>query len=329
MVAAVALAVAGLLGGDRIVGAGGLHGLLGLPATAGTAAVGLGVGDLVPVVLAVLAGAGDGWRRADGRTWTPRRRWRRGAVLVAAGAGSVAVLAGAGLARGELAGLAPDAIWRLALALGLVAALWRLPGWLLAPVAVSAAAAPAALAGAGVAGRAVRHAEPWTLEAALGVARTGVPATSLPGVVAAVLAGVGLGVWVRRRPDGPASAGALATVAVWAAGVTLVVGQLRPPVPVLVDLPVVTAALTVTCVLLAVGHLVVRLPAAPAVDAVAAVGRTALVWTATGAAGLLLAAPHATLQLPAGAALTAGGVVAVGVAAAALRLERLAGPLRA
>lgn len=291
--------------------------------------IGLGALDLVPGVLLVLAGVAIGWRRETAGPHRPAPRARRRALLlVLAGLAVVAARAG-----GEVTAATPDEILRLAAATGLAALVLRGPRWLPAALIVPLLAAPAPLAGGGALGRSLRAGggqASWQLEAALGLPTGGVPLASLPAAVALVLLGVGTGAWMARRPEGPASAGALLTVALWSGLGVLLVGQLRAPVPALLDLPVALAAFAAACVLLAAGHLAVHLGAGTSVELLTvAVGRTAIVWTVGGAALLGLTAAVPAPQLPVAAALTWGGIVAAGVAAGARRLTERVEAVRA
>lgn len=296
-----------------------------------TAWRGLGPVDVVPGAALVLAGAGTGWRHDAGVTWSTGRRWRRAGILVVAGA----VIATARTwGTGEVAG--PDELLRLAAATGLAAGLVRLPVWLLAPATVGLLAAPATLVGAGALGRGLGTLPPeagWSAEAALGLPATGVPLASLPAAIGLVLVGHGLGVWLHRRPAGPASGALLLTLAVWCAVIAVVAAQLRPPIPALLDLTVALAATTTALALTAVGHLV-AVTAARRGDGpgtLVAVGRTAIVPVTIGAVAVgvvnTAAAPLATL--PVGSALTVGAVTAAATAAGCRALHAWRGPLRA
>lgn len=293
-----------------------------------TVAVGLGPTDLVAPAFLVLAGVGIGWRRetAGPQRAAPRAR-RRALLLVLAGAVVVAARS-----AGDPAALAADELWRLAAATGLAAWLLRAPRAVAVALTPLLLALPAVLIGAGPTGRGLRALPPtatWRLEEALGLPTGGVPLASLPAAVGMVLVGVGLGTWMARRPGGPASAGALLTVAIWAAGVTLVVGQFRAPVPALLDLTVAVAGIGAGCLVLAAGHLVAHLGEGTLLEAVSvAVGRTALPFVAVGAALLALVARVPSPGLPSLAAVTTGGLVATVVAVLArrvtLHVERLA-----
>lgn len=315
VLAAVVLVVAGHAAPPGALGAGD--------------GVGLGALDLVPGALLVLAGVSIGWRRETaGDERHPPRARRRALLLTLAGLTVVAARAG-----GEVTAAAPDEVLRLAVATGLAAVLLRGPRWLPAVLVAPLLAAPGLLAGGGPLGRGLRAGggqASWQLEATLGLPTGGVPLASLPAAVALVLLGVGTGAWMARRPEGPASAGALLTVALWSGVGVLLLGQFRAPVPALLDLPVALAAFAAACVLLAAGHLAVHLGAGSSVELLTvAVGRTAIVWTVGGAVALGLAADVPWPELPVAAALTWGGIVAAGVAAGARRLTERVEAVRA
>jgi hypothetical protein len=311
---AVALGVAGLLAPDQL---------------GPTTWRGLTVTDLVPGAFLVIAGAATGWRHDEDRAWTPRRRVRRAAVLVACG-----LLVAAARAGGDVGGLVPEELLRLAVATGIAASAVRwLPGWVLGPATVGLLLAPATLAGGGVLGRGLRALDleaGWRTETLLGLPTDGVPAVSLAGAVGLVLVGHAGGTWIRRRPPGPASGVAVLTVGVWCAVGAVIVAQLRAPVPALLDLPVALGATALACLLVGLGHLAVQLTGGAPL--LVAVGRTAIVPTTVGA-GVLgavtlgWALPLTTL--PALPAVTAGVVAAATVAAGCRRWEAWRGPLTA
>jgi hypothetical protein len=298
--------------------------LLAPEALGPTAWRGLTVIDLVPGLFLVVAGAGAGWRHDSGVTWSPRRRWRRAVVILAAGALVVVARADAEPMR-----LAADELLLLAAATGLAAVARRLPGWLLVPVAGALLLVPAAVVTGDPLGRGLAGVEPargWALEAALGLPSGGVPVVALPAAVALVLIGHALGTWAHRRPPGPATAAALGTVGFWCLLATIVVGQVVAPVPVLLDLPVATAATGVAALVLAAGHLAATWGGLPGVGAV---GRVALPLVLTGTVALALIPAGDLPTLPVSAALTAGGAVAAAAVAVARGLDRLRWTLRA
>jgi hypothetical protein len=300
-------------------------GALLAPAALGpTAWWGIGLLDLLPAVFLVVAGAGAGWRHEDGVAWTTRRRWRRAGVLVAAGLAVAVARAGA-----DPSHLAADELLRLAAATGLAALALRLPGWVLTPVAAGLLLVPAAVVTGDPAGRGMTGVDPaagWATEVALGLPAGGVPLVSLPAAVALVLIGHALGVWARRRPPGPATAGALATVGAWSLVATIAAAQVSSPVPVLLSLPAALAGTGVAATVLAAGHLgAVTGDGAPSLEAV---GRVALPLVLVGTVAVALVDADALPELPVVAALTAGGVVAAGAVGVARLLGRWR-PLRA
>lgn len=326
----------------RWVGLDAARGLLVLAATvtlvaawagasglAPTVRAGLGLTDVVVAAFLVVAGIGIGWRRVHGDRVRPAPRARRRALLLTLAGGAVVVAR----SRWHLETVGPDELWRLAAATGLAGLLMRAPRLLVVALTPVLLAAPAVLAGGGLAGRGLRtlpREAAWSLEQLVGAPTGGLPLASLPAAVGLVLVGVAIGTWMARRPAGPASAGALLTVAVWAAGATLALGQLRAPWPVLLDLPVAVAAVATACVTVALGHLVIHLGPGTWLESVSvAVGRTAIVWV-TGGAVLLAVVVRAVPSpgLPDAAAVTAGAVVAWLVATAARRaaerVERVA-----
>lgn len=287
------------------------------PAALGpTVWLGIGVWDLVPPVLLVVAGAGLGWRHEAGGSWPAPRRRRRVVVLVGLGLGIAVVRAG-----GDPAAVGADELLRLVAATSLAAVLLRLRRPVTVAVAAVSALAPAALVAGDPLGRGLRVADPasaWWLESTLGLPTGGVPVVSLPAAVTLVLSGAAFGVWAQRRPPGPATAAALGTVGVWCLIATVITGQVIPPAPLLLDLPVAAAGVGLASLLLAVGHLVtVRGGGA----ALVAVGRTALPIVVVGTVALATFPTGAFPELPTVAALTAGGVLAWGAVAAARRLD--------
>jgi hypothetical protein len=82
-----------------------------------------------------------------------------------------------------------------------------------------------------------------------------VPVASLPAAVALVLLGHTFGVWARRRPPGPATGAAFATVGLWCLVAMVVAAQVIVPVPALLTLPVALAGAGVGATVLGVGHL--------------------------------------------------------------------------
>lgn len=315
----VARGLAVVLAAVLVVGA-----LLAPEALGPTAWRGLTLVDLLPGLFLVIAGAGAGWRHDSGVTWTPRRRWRRAGVLVAAGA-----LVAVARADAEPARLAADELLRLAAATGLAAVARRLPGWLLVPLTGALLLAPAALVTGDPLGRGLPGVEPargWVLEAALGLPTGEVPVVSLPAAVALVLIGHGLGTWAHRRPPGPATGAAFATVGVWCLLATIVVGQVVAPVPRLLDLPVAAAATGLAALVLAAGHLAAAWDGLPGLGAV---GRVALPLVVAGTVALATIPVDALPTLPALAALTAGGAVAAAAVAIARLLDRPGWTLRA
>jgi predicted acyltransferase len=288
--------------------------------------VGLGPVDLVPGAFLVVAGAGIGWSRDAGVVWTAPRWRRRSLVLV--GAGALVVVVRAAVTTGPLpAALAADELLRLLAATAIATGLLRLRAVLLVPLVGLLALLPGALVAGDPLGRGVRTAAPaaaWTLERAVGLPEGGVPFVSLPGAVVLVLAGAAFGVWAHRRPPGPATGAALATVGVWCLAGTVVVGQVLGPTPPVLDLPVALAAVGLGALLLAAGHLVAT---AGAGEALAALGRTALPVVLVGTLALL--ATTSPPVLPPAAALTAGGVVAAGAIAIGRRLDATRGRFRA
>jgi predicted acyltransferase len=290
--------------------------------------VGVGPVDLVPSAFLVVAGAGLGWSRDTGVVW-PAARWRRrAAVLVAAGA--LVVVARAGAATGPFpAALAADELLRLLVATAIATGLLRLRAVLLVPLVGLLALAPGAIVAGDPLGRGVRTVDPsaaWTIERAVGLPEGGVPLVSLPGAVALVLAGAAFGVWAHRRPPGPATGAALATVGVWCLAGTVVLGQVLGPTPRVLDLPVALASVGLGALLLAAGHLVV---AAGAGEALGALGRTTLPVVLVGTLALALLTTTPLLALPPVAALTAGGVVAAGGVAVGRRLDATRWTVRA
>jgi hypothetical protein len=286
--------------------------------------VGLGPVDLVPGAFLVVAGAGVGWSRDAGVVW-PAVRWRRRVtLLVLAGAAVAVTRAGA-----DPAALAADELVRLAAATGLAVAALRWRPVVVVPLTALLALAPGAIVAGDPIGRGVRVVDParaWALERAVGLPEGGVPLVSLPGAVALVLVGVAFGTWAHRRPPGPATAGALATVAIWCLAGTVVVGQVLGPTPPVLDLPVVLGGVTVGALLLAAGHLVA---ATGGGQALAALGRTALPVVLVGTLVVAVLPVERLPVLPAAAALTAGGVVAAGAIAAGRRLDATRWTLRA
>ncbi|MTV24721.1 hypothetical protein FTX61_04700 [Nitriliruptoraceae bacterium ZYF776] len=276
---------------------------------------GLGPVELVPGAFLVLAGVTGGWRADAGAAWTPRRRWQRGAILVTAGMAVAIARAG-----GELALLGAEELLRLAAATGLAA--WLAARHPVIPFVVAPALllAPAAIVTGDPLGRGLRGLEAsaaFPVESALGLPGTSVAALSMFAATGLVLVGHGLGRWMHRRPPGPASGGALLTVAGWATVGTVAAAQVIAPVPSLLTLPVAAGSLGLAALTLGVGHLAVaaQLP----VGAVAATGRVALVPATAGAVlGALL--PAAGVALPPVAAATAGGLVAAAVGLLALHL---------
>lgn len=281
--------------------------------------------DLVPGLFLVVAGAGAGWRHDAGGVWSTRRRWRRAALLVAGGA-----LVAVARADAEPARLAADELLLLAAATGLAALLLQLPRWLLTPLTAGLLFVPTAIAtghplGHGLAG--LDPAAGWQLEAALGLPAGGRPLASLPAAVALVLVGHALGTWAHRRPPGPATGAALATVGVWCLVATVVTGQVVAPVPVLLTLPVATGAAGLASLVLAAGHLAAVWGGGG--PGPAAVGRAALPLVVTGTVSLALVPADAVPTLPTIAALTAGGAVAAASLGVARRLDRPGWTLRA
>jgi hypothetical protein len=146
----------------------------------------------------------------------------------------------------------------------------------------------------------------------LGLPVGGVPLLSLPAAVGLVLVGHALGVWARRRPPGPATGAALATLGVWCLVACVIAAQLIASVPALLTLPVALAATGLATVVLAVGHLAAGW--AGGAPGLAAVGRVALPLVLTGTLAVAVLPAEALPQLPVLAALTAGGaLVAVAV----------------
>ncbi|WP_052664728.1 heparan-alpha-glucosaminide N-acetyltransferase domain-containing protein [Nitriliruptor alkaliphilus] len=314
----VARGIAVLLATVLVVGA-----LLGPEALGPTSWRGLAPVDTLPGLFLVLAGAGSGWRHDSGGSWSSRRRWRRAGVLLLLGGLVVVARAEADPAR-----LALDELLRLAAATGLAAIALRLPRWLLVPVTGLLLLVPAVAVTGDPIGRGVDAIDPataWALESALGLPSGGVPLVSLPAAVALVLIGHALGVWAHRRPPGPATGAALGTVGVWAMVATVVTAQVVAPVPALLALPAATAATGVASFVLAAGHLAATWGGGA--PGLAATGRVALPLVATGTVAVALIARSALLDLPALAALTAGGAVAAAALAVGRRLDRW--PLRA
>lgn len=300
-------------------------GLLAPEALTPTAWRGLSLLDPIAGLFLVVAGAGAGWRHDVGVTWTPSRRWRRaGVLLVAAAAVTVA------RAQAEPARLVADELLRLAAATASADLARRLPWWVLTPLTAGLVLLPAALVAGDPLGRGLGAVDPtlaWTVESTLGLPVGGVPLLSLPAAVALVLVGHGLGTWAHRRPPGPATGAAFATVGVWCLVATVASAQLATPVPLLLTLPVALACTGVAALVLAVGHLTTAWgEGAPGLTAV---GRTALPVVALGAVAVALVPADALPALPVLAALTAGGAVAAGVVALARRLDRPGWTLRA
>jgi predicted acyltransferase len=286
--------------------------------------VGIGPVDLVPGAFLVVAGAGLGWSRDAGVVWSAPRWRRRVTVLLLAGALVVVARAGAAtvpLDVGLSSGLAADELLRLLVATAIAVGLLRLRAGLLVPLVGLLTLAAGAIVAGDPLGRGVRTVDPsaaWAIERAVGLPEGGVPFVSLLPAAALVLAGAALGTWAHRRPPGPATGGALATVGVWCLAGTVVVGQVLGPTPRVLDLPVVLASVAAGALLLAAGHLVA---AAGAGQALGALGRTALPVVLVGTSALALLTTTSLPVLPAAAALTAGGVVAAGAVAAGVRLD--------
>lgn len=214
---------------------------------------GLSPVDLVPGVFLVVAGAGAGWRHDHEVAWTTRRRWRRTGVLVAAGVAVAVARAG-----GEPARLAAEELLRLGAATGIAAVALRLPRWVLAPAAVMFALVPGAVVAGDPLGRGLSGVDPargWALEALVGLPTGGVPIVSLPGAVALVLLGHAFGVWARRRPPGPATGAAVATVGLWCFVAMVGAAQVSAPVPAILSLSASLAAAGLGAIVLACGQL--------------------------------------------------------------------------
>lgn len=302
----------------------GVGALLAPAALGPTTWLGIGAADLLPGTFLVVAGAGIGWRHDTGRRWPPARRWRRAGVLLVFGAGIAVARAG-----GDPGALAIDELLRLAGAGAIASLVLRWRAVLVVPLAGLLAVAPAALVAGDPFGRGLRRADPaeaWWLEGTLGLPGGGVPLLSLAPAVALVLAGAAFGIWAHRRPPGPATAAALGTVGAWCLIGTIIVGQLVPPVPVLLDLPVALTAAGCGALALAAGHLAAGRGAAPGL---ASVGRTALPIVVTGTLVLAFVPTTAAPDLPTAAALTAGGVAAWGALVAGRRLDATRWVLRA
>ena len=197
------------------VGAGMLAGVDNLPTALAPAAWdGFGLADLIAGAFPIVAGVAIAWRP---HSQAPKRLARRLVVLVGAGlAVSLAVhglpliltgplqqLAVASVAVGLLSALPRRR--RLLMGLGLLAAqawvLWGSPlagAGSLAPTDNAAATLDQLVLGTGSLG----SNDPW------GVA-------TLPMMIVLVLVGHELGLWLRARPDGPATAAALFVQSAW------------------------------------------------------------------------------------------------------------------